>query len=116
MGVQKDFVHHCALTSGQTPPQNSAKEMHKATAESNHQRLLSMLYMMVDSTMAADSTATAPEVIASLRRLSDLSRLCSEGKHSLSAEGNLQDVPMLQHSCQLCIMTCKPATLHIMQL
>lgn len=58
------------------PAQHSATEMPSATTESNHQREALWLYMSVETTMAADNTATAPDVIASFLRLSDRSFLC----------------------------------------
>ena len=60
------------------PAQHSATEMPSATTESNHQSEALWLYMSVETTMAADSTATAPDVIASFLRLSDRNFLCIE--------------------------------------
>lgn len=40
MGAQKALDHHCTLISGHNPPQNSARDMHRATTESNHQSAL----------------------------------------------------------------------------
>lgn len=74
--LQKDGDHHCVLTSDHRPAANRAREMPSATRESNHHSRGFSAYIMVDTTMAAESTATAPDVIASLRRLSDRSFLC----------------------------------------
>lgn len=74
--AQKLLDHHLVLMREDAPAQHSATEMPSATTESNHQREALWLYMSVETTMAADSTATAPDVIASFLRLSDRSFLC----------------------------------------
>lgn len=75
--AQKLLHHHLVLTRDHVPAQQSAREIPSATTESNHHSEAFMLYMSVDTTMAADSTATAPDVIASFLRLSERSFLCS---------------------------------------
>ena len=76
--AQKLLHHHLVLTRDHVPAQHSAREIPSATTESNHHSEAFMLYMSVDTTMAADSTATAPDVIASFLRLSERSFLCSK--------------------------------------
>ena len=74
--AQKLLDHHLVPIREEAPAQHSPRDIPSATTESNHQREELALYMSVEITMAAESTATAPEVIASFLRLSDRSFLC----------------------------------------